>query len=156
MFDWVTFDWWDSAWVTADLVLRTLPFASLALVLFGAALIEGLQTRFRDLDMFSLTIIAAGTAGFLYLGVLAIEFAPGPFDVPQHWITALLLTLPGVPIVYRNVGRAWRARRSGVFRRQVVCYYDPETGKVYCVPRSHRNGGAERTINHEHSRQGQG
>lgn len=107
-----------------DFWYRTLPFVSLALVLSGWALTDILLTPRDDIDGMSLTIWFAGLAGSLYLISLALNFAPIDLEWKQGWFEAiriaLLLTIPGVPIVWINVGRAFRARKAGRLRSKRI------------------------------------
>jgi hypothetical protein len=110
-----------------DLLYRTIPFLSLALILAGWALIELLQTPRRDWDGLTWTISAAGLGGALYLGSLALNYAPVGITIRSGVFEAirivLILTVPGVPIVWVNVWRAWRARRKGIYRQKAI--HDP-------------------------------
>ena len=114
----------------ADLIYRTGPFVILALILLGWALIEWLQTRREDMDGLTWTISFAGLAGALYLGSLGLNWTS--IDIAWHdrYFEAIRLSLwlllPGVPIVWLNVWRAFRARRRGQFRRKVVYDLPPE------------------------------
>lgn len=106
-----------------DVLYRTLPFTNLALILLGWMLIELLQTPRKDWDGLTWTIVAAGTGGALYLGSLALNYAPVGVSIRNGYFEAiriaLIFTVPGVPIVWINVWRAWRARRRGQFRHKV-------------------------------------
>jgi hypothetical protein len=110
--------------VSADLIYRTVPFLALALVLFGWAPIELLRTRLRDMDLMTLTIVFAGLAGGLYLTSLALNYSPLPFRWRAWWFEAirisLWLTIPGIPVIYRNVIWAWRDRHAGRFRTRAA------------------------------------
>jgi hypothetical protein len=59
-----------------DVLYRGVPLLSLALVLFGFALIEALHTRWRDWDAMTATIVFAGVAGALYLGSVGLRYSP--------------------------------------------------------------------------------
>lgn len=120
-----------------DVLYRTLPFTSLALILLGWALIELLQTRREDMDGLTWTIVAAGIGGALYLGSLALNWAPVGIEWRSWWFEsiriALILTVPGVPIVWVHVFRAWRARRRGIYRHKVV-FEDPDPSDERSMP----------------------
>lgn len=108
----------------ADLLYRTLPFVSLALVLLGWMLIELLQTPREEWDRLTLTIVFAGLAACCYLTSLAVNYAPVGVTV-RDWVfesirVSLLFTIPGVPVVWINVWRAFRARRKGLYRKKKV------------------------------------
>lgn len=107
-----------------DLIYRTAPFASLALILLGWMLIELLQTPRREWDKLTLTITTAGLGATCYLLSLAVNYAPVGVTVRAWTFEAirmsLLLTIPGVPIVWREVYRAWKARRAGRYRRKMA------------------------------------
>jgi len=113
-----------------DLIYRTLPFASLALLLLGWALIELLQTPREDWDWLTVAIVFPGVAGALYLGSLALNWTPLPIgwhdDYFESIRVVLIFTAPFVPVVWVNVFRAFRARRRGQYRRKVIYDLPPD------------------------------
>lgn len=104
-----------------EAIYKTVPFVSLGLVLFGWALIELLRTRVKERDIITWTIVFAGLAGSMYILSLGLNYSPlSNRWRPDWWFDAIRLslwvTVPGIPVIYINVWRAWRDRRSGTFR----------------------------------------
>lgn len=107
-----------------ELIYRTVPLVSLALILLGWALIELLQTPRDEWDWLTAAIVFPGVAGALYLGSIGLNWSPIPIAWHDRYFESirivLIFTAPFVPVVWRNVFRAYRARRRGQYRRKVI------------------------------------
>lgn len=96
--------------------LRFLPFMSVALIVWGWALIE--QFSDRPWNIAKVTIVLTGYSVVIYIGSLALNYSWLSIDWPNgyyDWVRVFMgFTVFGIPFVWRNVWwsiRAWLDRR---------------------------------------------